>query len=275
MKSRHTPDWITAFNWSDAAAHGGTEAELSKRLLAALPNREDVGELADSAEAVAFGRYVAGLRHARGWNRTQLAEQAGIDPIAVPLLEEAALTTQELSPGLVSRLARALEIPVKDLVINPLAERLIVEAPRMPFGRWLREQLSALSAGAGLLPSPRLTYRGISDRAEEDRVSEQVRGLLVQPLPLPEQVLTMPDGRMLQVSPTLIPVSPPQPGIADLLVLVQDTQGKPVSGIALEVELAGLPFVGTVPSDTQGVLRIPDVSLELLARLERLDLRLV
>jgi transcriptional regulator with XRE-family HTH domain len=275
MKSMHTADWITAFDWSDAAAHAGTEAELSTRLLVALPNREGVGELADSAEAAAFGRYVAALRHARGWSRTQLAEQAGIDPIAVPLLEEAALTTQELSPGLVSRLARALEIPLEDLVINPLAERLIVEAPRMAFGRWLREQLQALSAGAGLLPAPRLIYRGISDRAEEDRLSEQVRGLLVQPLPLPEQVLTMPDGRMLQVSPTLIPVSPPQPGIADLLVLVQDTQGKPVSGIALEVELAGLPFVGTVPSDTQGVLRIPDVSLELLARLERLDLRLV
>jgi hypothetical protein len=190
------------------------------------------------------------------------------------LLEEAALSTQELSPGLVSRLARALEIPVEDLVINPLPERLILEAPQTTFGRWLREQIVALSAGSSLLPLPRPSYRGLSESGAEERMgAPPIPTLLLRPLALPDQELTTRDGRTLQAAMTPAPSSPPLRDIADLLVLLRDEQGGPVAGVELELE--GLPFVGPAPSDATGTLRIPDLPLALLAALERLDLRAV
>jgi transcriptional regulator with XRE-family HTH domain len=274
MNPMHSADWITAFDWSGADARAHSEGDLSMRLLRVLPAREGLSDLADSPEATAFGRYTAALRHARGWSRTRLAEQARIDPLAVLLLEEAALTTQELSPGLVARLARAFDIPVSQLAVNPLPERPLIDAARPSFGRWLREQIAALAAGTGPLLAPQPRYRGLAEHGAEERMgAPPAPDLLRQPLPLPEQSLTTRDGRTLQASPTLTPTSPPQRGIADLLVLLRDTQGRPVPGINLELELEGLPFVGAAPSDAQGALRIPDLPLELLATLEQLDLR--
>jgi hypothetical protein len=127
-----SPEWVTAFDWERAGPPTGYAATLSRRLLAALQAREGLrDDLADGDEAAAFGRYVAALRRARGWSRPHLAAQAGVDPLAVALLEEAALTTQELSPGLVARLARAFGMSVQELVINPVPQRTPVEAGPM------------------------------------------------------------------------------------------------------------------------------------------------
>lgn len=272
MDRFHTADWITAFDWTGGDAFLPSEAALSARLLSALPARALLRALADSAEAAAFGRYITALRHARGWNRTQLARQAGIDPLTVPLLEQSALTRQELSPDLVARLARAFGIPVPELAINPVSARLAPVDTHPSFGRWLREQLAGISSRSSPLHAPQPSYRGLS---EEGAGAPPLPDMLVRPLPLPAQELTARDGRLLHAALTLAPGSPPQRGIADLVVHLRDVHEEPVAGIELELELEGLPFICDAPSSAVGALRIPDLPLEMLAGVAYLTLQVV
>lgn len=104
--------WITQFDWSAAGPEAHDPHVLSARLAAMLPARSAyVAPLARSAAARRLGRSVATARSARGWSRTMLAECAGVDPVAIPLLETAALFVDELTPEIVRRIADALDVP--------------------------------------------------------------------------------------------------------------------------------------------------------------------
>jgi len=160
-----TPEWITAFDWEHADAQTRSGATVSARLVKALQERTlTTGNLANTAEATEFGRYVAALRRARNWSRGQLAEVAGIDPLAVPLLEQAALTPQELSPGLVGRMARAFNIPIEALPVNPAPQRTAITEPHH-FGQWLRQVLSGAIAPATLSVMSTTTLASLSRTA--------------------------------------------------------------------------------------------------------------
>ncbi len=269
-----SPDWVTTFDWQWAGPDAGSGATLSRRLLVALREREGLrDELADGEEEASFGRYIAALRHARGWSRPHLAEQAGVDPLAIALLEQAALTTQELSPGLVARLARAFGLSVQELAINPVPQRRAAES-RADFGRWLRERLAGLLTGPAFASSP--VWRG--DHAAVETSPEQGTALsggsVAGVLGLPEQTLLRENGAVLQALPTLEPTDPPQAGLATLRVRLLDGQGAPAPGLTVELEMAGLPFVSPEPTDDRGITLIPGLPLEMLAALDRLDLRL-
>src|SRR5579883_863911 len=285
-----SPDWVTTFDWQRAGPDAGSGATLSRRLLAALQAREGLrDELADSEEAASFGRYIAVLRRTRGWSRPRLAEQAGVDPLAIALLEEAALTLQELSPGLVARLAHAFGLSVQQLAINPAPQRQAVEA-QPDFGRWLRGRLAGLLTGPALAPSPAWrggpapgrttdlaglpTVRGDAAGAMPEEGTALSAGSLGEVLALPEQTLVREDGTALQALPTLEPADPPLAGLAVLRVRLLDAQGAPVAGRSVELEMGGLPFVSPEPTDARGTTLIPDLPLEMLGSLERLDLRL-
>lgn len=269
-----SPDWITSFDWERAGPQAGSAATLSRRLLAALQARDGLrDDLADGEEAAAFGRYVAALRRARRWSRPQLAEQAGVDPLAIALLEEATLTTQELSPGLVARLARAFGMSAQELAINSAPQREAVEV-QPGFGRWLRERLAGLLAQPVLAPSP--VWRGshAAPGVVDGEGTVLAAGSLSGVLALPEQTLIQDNGAALQALPTLDPTDPPLAGLATLRVRLLDARGAPVAGLSVELEMAGLPFVSTEPTDARGITRIPDLPLEMLSALEHLDLRL-
>ncbi len=108
---------------------------------------------------------------------------------------------------------------------------------------------------------------------EEERATLSA-GSLSAVLALPEQTLVQEDGTTLQALPTLEPADPPQAGLAVLRVRLLDAQGAPVAGWTVELEMGGLPFVSPAPTDAGGTTLIPDLPLEMLGSLERLDLRL-
>jgi hypothetical protein len=273
MDTARNPEWVTAFDWRRAGSEDRNMARLSERLLHASQERLDLPDPANGPDYLAFGRYIATLREARGWSRVELAEQAGIDPLAVPLVEHAALTIQECSPGLVARLARAFSLAVEDLAVNPIPMRPIVPAPQS-LSSWLRERLAGLlvplapqagPAYRGAVPAPTGTPAGTA--------ALLAHGVLSRPLALPGLQHAF-GGRQLEILPTLEAANPPQPGVGHVVIRLVDTEGVPVAGVRVELELAGLPFAAAAPTDAAGVARILDVPLEMLAAADHLELRL-
>ena len=265
-----TSDWAVTFDWQQAGASAYDSSALAQRLLAALQEREPLLDRLDtSEEAARFGRYVTALRRARGWTRPTLAEQAGIDPVAVALLEEAGLTSEELSERLVQQVAGAFGIPANELAVHPSPQAAEATVPQPGgFGAWLRPVLQPLLAPARI--ALRAQYLG----ATRGGAPAAPREVLTSPLPLPEQTVTLPDGRQARMVPTLEPGIPPEPGAADLLVHVLDNNGNAVPDVTVVLELEGLPFE-SLPSDSDGMARIEGIPFDMAFALPDLELRVL
>jgi transcriptional regulator with XRE-family HTH domain len=64
---------------------------------------------------ISFGQQVRHLRRSRGWSQEELAARVGLDRTYIGSVERG-----ERNPGLINivRLARAMDVPVKQLFIN-------------------------------------------------------------------------------------------------------------------------------------------------------------
>lgn len=143
--------WALAYDWE----HPGDEVRdsdlLSLRLAGALRERRaSTGRVAPDPDKERFGRYVEGLRRARGWTRIELARRAAIDPLAVPLLENAMLTVDEVTP-LVPRVARAFGLSIQELAVSPFPRRpeqapeRTAPAPRAGASQTIREKIRVVA----------------------------------------------------------------------------------------------------------------------------------
>jgi len=234
------PTWLMTFDWDAAGDDARDSTVLTNRLVVAAADRARQTE-STVDNAATFGRYVESLRRARDWSRPFLAERARIDPLAVPLLELGLLTSHELTPKLVERIAAAFAIPVHELAVNPFpAPRPLVAPVQKGVGDRLREAI-ALAFPA------RLRQRTVM--GSPLGVDTVAVPLLSQPVSLPEQHVTLPDGRQGRMIAMLLPGNPPKPGVADLRVRLVDSGGAPVAGVEIGLGLDDIAhgFPATAP----------------------------
>ena len=115
-------NWVTDFDWSSPDfqdyTSGRLTTDLAKYLAEKAPNW-GYSDKSTSLKFKQFGRYIEALRKAAKLTRPELAKRAGLNPVAVPLLELGALERQELTPEVVERVADVFGIPQHQLAINP------------------------------------------------------------------------------------------------------------------------------------------------------------
>jgi transcriptional regulator with XRE-family HTH domain len=258
-----THTWVTGFDWQQAPADARDDEALSRRLVGALRDREVQGmRVIPSTMALQFGRYILALRLARHWTRPQLAERADIDPLAVALLEEAALTEDELDRTLVQRLAQAFDILERDLVITPFPQE--TPTPEENVGAWLAGALHDLPASPTPTPTP-------AARGGGGGLATTTRSTLARPVALPDQTIQLPNGRAGQALLVVEPGDPPEDGAADLHIRLLDEEDRPIVGVTVEVDLESLAF-RSGPTNVRGITRITGLPLDALLRQERLVL---
>jgi transcriptional regulator with XRE-family HTH domain len=236
------PAWPLIFDWTRTGPEARDAAQLSLALSTFLQRRQPRSLPTEPIEeTIRFGHYVRALREARGWSRQQLAERANLHPLAVALLESAALSEAELSATLVSRIAMAFDKPVRDLDLNPLA--IVPPWDAQPFGVVLArhlERLAGYEQGRTPAGSRSVAEEPASYQAREDAQTWQAKpgppALLVHALQLPSQRLALPRGGAASVSLVLEPASPKE-GDLLLRMWVQDEQDTPLPGILLAVDL--------------------------------------
>jgi transcriptional regulator with XRE-family HTH domain len=254
------PTWPLRFDWVQAGPEARDPAGLSVALSAFLQRRTSIRTQTEATTR--FGRYVRALREARQWSRPQLAERANLHPLAVALLESAALTEAELSAALVSRIAMAFGTSVRDLDLNPLA--IVPPWGMQPFGPSLARHLERL---ADYEPDRAPTR---SRTVAEEPVTYQVRTdteaahvQLPHTLQLPSQRLALPHGGAATASLVL---EPARSNDGDLLlrIWVQDEQDTPLPGILLAVDLDDRRYHLHQATDDQGGATLSLVPASLL-----------
>jgi transcriptional regulator with XRE-family HTH domain len=267
MSDEFTPGWATSFPWERYGAAAQDEAFVSPRLSNWLQRAGSAPAQEEAPQTLRrFGRYMAALRETHGWSRLQVAREAGIDPLAVPLLEHGLLPVSEVTPELVRRLAAAFRIPLHQLAINPLPQPDDGLSPaRDGFGVWLKSVLQlalgprlALSSGGTL--SSLDSAVPVADRPE----------VLPQPVELPEQavIVMLPDGPAAGKARLVLEAGQPsQRGAADLHVRLLDDGNMPLVNMQVLLDLEGLPYQSEQPTDARGVTRLRKLPLAVLAAL--------
>lgn len=109
--------WPLHFDWEQVPADDISQrhimtAQFVQHLIGRSP-------LTSSDGLRRFGRYLAGIRHIRGWTQAELARRANLHPAAIGLLELGGLTMPEVSTELLNRLADAFGMQHGELTIRP------------------------------------------------------------------------------------------------------------------------------------------------------------
>lgn len=122
-------NWVTSFNWDTTEGRAlieDPEADdlTTLRFAKVLDHRKPLPSDHSAVVRKQFGRFVKAMRRELGLNDLELARAANIDPTAMALLEMGQLRVHdELDQDVVCRVAGALNINVRDLVVNPLEPR--------------------------------------------------------------------------------------------------------------------------------------------------------
>ncbi len=264
--------WATAFDWEQEGREATQETFVSSRLLKWLQQEGATTSRDPNTPMARFGRYVKALRETRGWSRLELAKAAAIDPLAVPLLENAALPESELTYNLVYRLTDAIGIARRDIAIWPFPSAVPVPVQRQNFGAQIRASLR------DLLRTPvarRVTLGGDirQQAAVSGEDSDLETGLLERSMALPIIAVALPDGRTVSVQSALTSGDPPRGGVADVQLRVLDDSDTPVPGLIASIEIEGLPL-SSARTDEQGTATVKGVLLVKLAGLEQFAVKL-
>jgi transcriptional regulator with XRE-family HTH domain len=109
--------WPLHFDWGQMPVDDADQRQMmTAQFVQHLAGRPP---LPPSEELHRFGRYLAAIRHIRGWTQLELARKARLHPAAIGLLEVGALTMAEISTELLDRLADAFGMQHGELTIHP------------------------------------------------------------------------------------------------------------------------------------------------------------
>ena len=253
---------------------------------------------AASEEVRHLGEFLAGIR--RGSDRTiiSVASEAGIDPVALSLLENGGLHVDELSQAMVDRLAWAVRTTpdhLRSLTRTGLQARPFEPgSPPAHAQSTVEPDLGNLLAVLSIarrrpeLPVAMLGWTGSMVNPDSNRLQGPEPGSRGQGSSLSTKVLThvlacspitvsISDGSSLHLAPTIRPDSDRRPGHAEVIIGVRDHAARPVDDLEVRLVLRSDALPGSDPSavtNASGTARVRDVWLPDLIQATRDGLRL-
>ena len=253
-----------------------------------------------------------------------VASEAGIDPVALSLLENGVLQAGEVSQALVERLAWAMRTTADHLwtvaragagagastletdsapqhvqtlrnlgagrseppVTNSPSPVSTRRAADSELGNLLA--LLSISQGRSELPVAMLGWTGsmINPTGNRSQGAEpETRGqnaslstsVLAHVLARSPYTVSMPDGSLLHVAPTIRPDGDRRPGYAEVMIGVRDHAARPIDDLEVRISMWGDALPGSDPSavtNVRGTARVQDVWLPDLIQATRDGLRL-
>jgi len=284
--------WPLAYDWERSTDDHRLHVRRLSIFLAHRSTR------AASEEVRHLGEFLAGIR--RGSDRTiiSVASEAGIDPVALSLLENGGLRVDELSQAMVDRLAWAVRttpdhlrsVTRAGLQARPFETGSPPEHAQSTVDPDLGNLLAVLSIATRRpeLPVAMLGWTGSTVNPDSNRLQGPEPGSGGQGSSLSTRVLThvlacspftvsMPDGGSLHLAPTIRPDSDRRPGHAEVIIGVRDNAARPVDDLEVRLVLRSDTLPGSDPSavtNASGSARVRDVWLPDLIQATRDGLRL-
>ncbi len=308
--------WPLAYDWDFASNDPRLHVRRLSILLAHRTTR------ASSNGVRRLGEYVAGIR--RGSDRTlmSVASDAGIDPVALSLLENGALHTDEMTPALIERLAWSIRTTTDHLWSVARAEmasstgdagspaqrvqtqhnlgagRSVPAVPTAPrpvnadstadpdlgnllavlsIARGRPELPLAMLGWAGSTINPTGNWSQGAGPGPSGQNASLSTSVLAHVLACSPCTVSMPDGSVLHLAPTIRPDGDRRPGYAAVMIGVRDHAAHPVADLEVRLALRGDTLPGSDPSgatNASGVARVQDVWLPDLIQAARNGLRL-
>ena len=239
-RTARTPMWTVSMDWADEAGADDPTFHL-RRLTQLLVSREPAAPIRGAKR---LGRYLEALRTGMELSRTELARRAGIDPVAIALAEQGALSPVETSTVFLSRMALALAVSADHLeAVASLGEQVdarpesnsLIERVWDVITGFLAPVPSFLASSSLLGAEPDLTdaTEGWSAGLRDNRVSE--------PFGLEPFEITGADGQLLTVLGTIRPNGLSHGGGAALDLHVSGVDARPATGVSLRLTVLEIP----------------------------------
>ena len=272
-RAARTPMWTVGMEWADEAGADDPTFHL-RRLTQLLVSREPAAPIRGAKR---LGRYLEALRTGMELSRIELGRRAGIDPVAIALAEQGALSPVEAGAVFLSRMALGLAVGADHLEdvaslgapVDPKpAGNTLIERVWVVVAGFLAPVPSFLASSSLLGAEPALNdaTEGWSAGLRDNRVSE--------PFGLEPFEITGADGQLLTVLGTIGPNGSSDGGGAALDLHDRGRDAKPATGISLRLTVLEIPGMEdaepTATTDDQGHATFTDVPLgQILKRIER------